>query len=101
LNFRDKGSVALEPTGDGTTVTLNATTAARGLKLFQVHPLGKNDTVTIAASTSVGVGALFNPQAPATPNGTETVSFFVRPRHRSVGLSSTVSWTGFDSVGLS
>ena len=65
-------------------------------------------TLTIVASTAVGVDAAFNPHSPTTPDGTETVSFFkVLPlpagRHRiiPIGLSSTVSYKGFNEVVLS
>jgi hypothetical protein len=85
--------------GAGLSVTVNVD-ADSGLNLTLINVNHATGHLTIAPATSVGVGARFNPQAPAAPNGTETVSFFLRPRGRSVGLSSVASWTGFDSVGL-
>jgi hypothetical protein len=86
--------------GAGLSVTVNVD-AFSGLNLDLINLNHATGHLTIAAATSVGVGARFNPQAPATPKGTETVSFFLRPRGRSVGLRSVVSWTGFDGVALS
>jgi hypothetical protein len=51
LTFRDKAFVTLQlENAFATTAALNATAAARGLKLFQVDPLGPANALTINAA---------------------------------------------------
>jgi hypothetical protein len=74
-----------------------------GLFLDLFNANAKAGSLTIAASTVFPVRAKFSPRPAATPNGTETVSFFVpEPRGKIVpaGLPSTVSYTGFDQITL-
>ena len=85
----------------GLSVTVDVDSGS-GLSLGLINANPETGSLTIAGATSPGVLAFFNPQAPATPNGTETVSFVeYSPRGRGFGRVSTVSYTGFDSVVLS
>jgi hypothetical protein len=56
------------------------------LSLFNKNPATGSLFISAVSGT-------FNPFTPTTPNGTETVTF--------TGLTSTIGYTGFDSVGHS
>jgi hypothetical protein len=86
----------------GLSVTVNVDDGS-GLNLDLFNANATTGSLTIAASTVSPVRAKFGPRPAATPNGTETVSFFVlEPRGKIVpaGVPSTVSYTGFDQVTL-
>jgi hypothetical protein len=88
------------------SVGLNVTVDVDDGSGLNLHLINANHTtghLTIAASTISPVQAKFNPRPPATPNGIETVSFFVlEPRGKIVpaGVPSIVSYIGFDNVAL-
>jgi hypothetical protein len=69
--------------------------------------LSNKDPKTGSLAISAAPGAFhthatFNPQVPTTPNGTEAVQYLGRPvapiGKIGVGLTSVVTYTGFDSV---